>query len=100
MTTLFTLNKSWYDSAWLYEQLVFASEGDVVLLMEDAVLALGSPITLASFLAKCSSANIAVYALIDDVSTRGISNQYPSVNLLGYNGFVDLLIEADKQVAW
>lgn len=100
MSTLFTVNKSWYDTAWLYEQRVFASEGDVVLLMQDAVLGLNSRVALASFLAKCKAARIAVYAVRDDLKMRGIDNQYPQVELLDYEGFVELLIKANKQVAW
>ena len=48
MSTLFTVNKSWHNSVWLFEQLLFSSRGDVIVLIEDAVLALQSPITLGS----------------------------------------------------
>jgi len=100
LTTLFTVNQSWYNSAWLYEQLIFASEGDTIIFMEDAVLGLASPISLASFLAKCQAAKISVHAVGEDLAMRGIVNQYASVELLGYDEFVDLVVSTDKQVAW
>ena len=99
-TSLFTLSKSWHESTWLYESLVFASEGDAILLTQDAVLALQSPITLASFLAKCESISVGVYALQEDCSLRGVENQYPNIQLIDYKGFVELVIEHSKQVSW
>lgn len=80
--------------------MAFASEGDSILLIEDAVLALHSPITLGSFLAKCSSMRITVYALEDDVQLRGITNKYPSITMVNYSVYVDLIMSNDKQVAW
>lgn len=100
MSTLFTVRHSWQNRAALYEQLLFASNGDAVLLMQDAVLALQSPIAIASFLAKCRARGIVVYALDDDVRLRGIENKYTDVKKLDYAGFVDLVVQHDKQVAW
>jgi len=99
-TTLFTLSKSWHESTWLYEQLAFASEGDAILLTQDAVLALQSPITLASFQAKCGSISVGIFALQEDCRLRGIENQYSNIRLIDYQGFVDLVIEHQKQVSW
>lgn len=84
----------------MYEQLGFASAGDGLLLTQDAVLALQSKISLASFLAKCESAEVRVFALVDDCVLRGIDNQYPGIQLVDYAGFVGLVCEYDKQVAW
>ena len=100
MSTLFALNRSWHDTVWIFEQLAFASQGDSILLLEDAVLALHSPITLGSFVAKCGAMNISVYALKDDCLLRGIDNKYPSIALVGYGGYVDLVVAHEKQVAW
>ena len=99
-TTLFTLSKSWHESTWLYEQLAFASEGDAILLIQDGVLALQSPISLASFIAKCESLGIGVIALQDDCQIRGIDNQYANVRVVDYQGFVELVIDHPKQVSW
>ncbi len=100
MSTVFTLNKSWFNRPALYEQLAFASAGDAIVLIEDAVLALQSPISLASFLAKCERASINVYSLQGDCALRGIQTQYDSIESIDYSGFVTLVTKHDKQVAW
>ena len=99
-STLFTLTESWYQSPWIYEQMAFASDRDTILLMQDAVLALQSPITLASFVAKCNAIDVKVCALQNDCHLRGIDNQYPNIELIDYEGFVELVIQHSTQVAW
>jgi sulfur relay protein TusB/DsrH len=100
LSTLFVINRSWHDSVWLFEQLAFALPGDSILLVEDAVLALQSPVNLASFSAKCAALKIAVYALEDDCLLRGIDAQYDSIQMINYSGYVRLAIQHTKQVAW
>ena len=100
MSSLFTVNKSWHNHVWLFEQLLFASSGDAIVLMEDAVLALQSPITLGSFCAKCAAANITVYAQSEDCGLRGVENRYDKVTLISYAELVALVVVHDKQVAW
>lgn len=100
MSTLFTFHSSWHDTAWLYEQLGFAASGDAIVLLEDAVLALQSPITLASFLAKTEAQEVQVFALVEDMLVRGIESKFSEVKQIGYDGFVDLMTRHDKQVAW
>lgn len=97
---MFTLSKSWHEASWLYEQLGFASPGDSILLIQNGVLALQSKITLASFVAKCTAMQIKLFALKNDCTLRGIHNQYASIALIDYSGFVSLICEHDKQVAW
>ncbi len=94
------INRSWHEQVALFEPLCFAQSGDTILLLEDAVLAMQSPITLASFLAKCQANQISVAALLDDCRLRGIDNKYPQIDLVDYTGYVDLVIAHDKQVAW
>lgn len=94
------INRSWHDQVALFEPLCFAGAGDTILLLEDGVLALQSPITLASFLAKCEANQISVSALFDDCRIRGIDNKYPQINLVDYSGYVDLVVAHDKQIAW
>lgn len=94
------MSRSWHDNVWLFEQLAFASEGDALLLIEDAVLAAQSPLTLASFLAKCESRGVAAFVLQDDMQLRGISNQYTNLQPIDYAGFVDLTENYERQVAW
>lgn len=100
MTTLFTVSSSWHNAHWLFEQLAFACEGDAILLIEDGVLAAHSPITLGSFLGKCEMRGVSVYALADDCRLRGVDNKYAEIALVDYAGFVDLVSQHNKQVAW
>jgi len=100
LSTLFTLSRSWHDSVWLFEQLAFASKGDAVLLMQDAVLAIHSPLSLGSFLAKCQTNGIAAYCLQEDASLRGVDNKYSQIKLIDYAGFVELVALHKKQVSW
>ena len=79
---------------------MFASDGDAVILLEDAVLAIGSVVTLRSFLAKCQSQGVQVFALENDAVLRGIENRFDDVCMTDYAGFVELAVQHDKQVAW
>jgi tRNA 2-thiouridine synthesizing protein B len=80
--------------------MAFALSGDAILLIEDAVLALQSSVNLGSFSAKCAAMNIAVYALEDDCLLRGIDTQYDSIQMVDYSGYVKLVAQHAKQVAW
>ncbi len=94
------LIQSWHNSVAVYEQLAFASPGDTILLTQDAVLALQSQITLASFLAKCESLGVMVAALSEDCHLRGIKPHSALVTMIDYAGFVELVCKHDKQVSW
>ena len=100
MSTLFTISSAWHDSIWLHEQLAFANQDDAILLMQDGVLSTHSLVNLASFVAKCSTQNIKIYALTEDCLMRGVDNKYSEILLVDYAGFVELACEYDKQVAW
>lgn len=84
----------------MFEQLCFATSGDAILLIEDAVLAAHSPITLASFLAKCESRGVTVYVLQEDMQVRGVHNQYKQLKPVPYTGFVELTEKHERHVAW
>lgn len=98
--TLFTINSSWHDNVAVFEQLAFASPGDTILLTQDAVLALHSQVTLASFLAKCESIGVTVAALAEDCKLRGIKSHSPLVKIVDYSDFVNLVCKHDRQVSW
>jgi len=100
LSTVFTLSNAWHDSTWLFEQLAFASPNDAILLTQDAVLAAHSDICLGSFLAKCDLMNVSVFVLQEDCQMRGVDNKYAQLQFLTYSGFVDLVCQHDKQVAW
>ncbi len=100
MSTLFTIKESLFARSALYEQLFFACAGDSIVLMEDAVLALQSPIALSSFVAKANSFGIQVYAMASDVELRGVETKQPEIDIIDYDTLVDLVLNHDKQVAW
>ena len=100
MSTLFTIKESLFARSALYEQLFFASEGDSIVLMEDAVLALQSPIALSSFVAKANNFGICVYAMASDIELRGVEIKQSEVKVIDYDTLVDLVIDHDKQLAW
>ena len=100
MSSLMVLNRAWNEQVYLFEQLCFAQDGDAILLIEDAVLGLQSPIALASFLAKCQANNIKLFALADDCDLRGIDNKYADIELIDYDAYVGLVVTHQKQVAW
>lgn len=100
MSILFTISSSWHNAHDLYEKCAFAKSGDAILLLQDAVLATHSELTLASFVAKCNASDVSVYVLEDDLLLRGIENKYTQIEKINYAAFVELLTKHDKQVAW
>lgn len=100
MSTLFTVTKSWFDLPSLYEQIGYAAQGDSILLIQDAVLALHSPVALASFTAKAQLRGVQVFALEEDCQIRGIENKYDLVKCIDYAAFVVLVTKHSKQIAW
>ena len=100
MSSLICINQSWYREPWLFERLGHASHGDTIVLLEEAVVALQSPLTLGSFLAKCEARGVAVKAIIDDVQTHGVVSAYYSIELVDYARLVELAVQHDKQIAW
>lgn len=98
--TLITISKSIHDAVWLYERLAYASAGDGILLISEAVNDLNSSIALASFLAKANASGVSIFALKEDVAIRAVSCQYEEIGLVDYDEFVALCIRYDTQVAW
>ena len=94
------INGSWHDRVAVYEQMAFASPGDTILLAQEAVLALQSKITLASFIAKCEHLGVSVVALAEDCQLRGIKPHSRLIRMIDYAGFVALVCKHDKQVSW
>lgn len=94
------MSKSWHQSSWLYESLAFANEGDAILLLGDAVQCADAPITLASFVAKCGMQGVAVYVLESDMQLRGVGAPLQGIQVVDDTGFVNLVVEHQKQIAW
>ena len=95
---LHTLNKQSSDLV----QLCISALGpeDSLLLVEDAVYAAlgatGSPLDLAIL-----PAGIKLYALVEDLAARGISEKIPDVfTRITYRDFVTLSLACSKVVNW
>ncbi len=86
---LFIVNKSPFASKSFDSCLKIARKGDTILLIEDGVFAVQMDVYPAQ-------KGIALYALKADVEARGIN---PSVPVVDYEGFVDL-VEKDTVVSW
>ena len=100
MSSLITIKDSIHDRVWLYEAIGFASKGDAVLLIESAVSALHSNITLASFAAKCKRFDVSLYALQEDLTERGLALNLSGVTLITRREWLNLIDQFNKQVAW
>ena len=100
MKNLIVIKDSLHNSVWLYEALGYASQGDSILLVEDAVSALNNTLSLASFMAKCEAQESTVFALLDDIQMRGVDVDYDSVKLINADQLPDLVLAHQKQVAW
>jgi len=95
---LHTVNKSPFSHSGLETCLRFAGEGDVILLLEDGVLAAVSD-TSRSALIEEALKTIPVYAIDADVQARGLEKLIDGVKLASYADFVALL-EGHVSQAW
>lgn len=99
-TSLITLSRSIHEVTWLYEALGFASAGDAICLIGDAVAALRSPTMLASFIAKCKRYDVRVTALEVDVVARGIAEVAKGVELIDAGELGALTEQHRRTIAW
>ncbi len=88
---LHIVSKSPFSHDALQRCLAVLTPGDMLLLIEDGVLAHASPTPL------LPADGNAVFTLSADAAARGIS--LPA-NAVDYAGFVDLVARADKSVSW
>lgn len=100
MSTVYTMTKSLHQAPRLYANLFYASKGDAIVLMDAAVLALASDITLASFSAKCHVSGIRLVALKEDLAANQISVALDDVETVDMSSFVDIVEHYDKLLAW
>ncbi len=96
---LHTVNKSPYEKDSLQTCLDYAVEGSSILLIEDGVYAVIKGTAIAE---KISASQCKLYALEPDLKTRGIETDkiMDGVQLVGYDGFADLVAENDKVQSW
>lgn len=100
MSILHTVNKSPFEKQSLSSCIAHASNGDAILMIEDAVYGAVSGTAAASQLEE--NKNISIYALGPDLNARGLGEAKlaEGVSVVDYNGFVDLAIEHDKTQSW
>ena len=95
------VNKSPFDRTALESCIKHLSEGDSVLMIEDAVIGARKGSAAAAML-EGAMKNGAVYALAADLSARGITPEQtvPGTQIVDYGGFVDLVTQYDRTVSW
>ena len=71
--------------------LAGVADGDAVLLLGDGVYAASD--------ARLSDIDVPVVAIDEDVDARGVALG-PSVDSVGYDGFVALVVAHDASVTW
>ena len=101
MTTLHTINKSPYERVAMASAFGHVRAGDAVLMLEDGVLGARKGGTFATSLAGAGTA-CAVYALGPDLEARGMKpdDLAAGVQVVGYDGFVDLVANHARVCAW
>ncbi len=94
MPILHTVNKSPFLTTTLESCLRLAQPGSTILLIEDGVYALLSPLLN-------EYSNLSFYALAADVQARGLSDRLPAhIQLVDDQGFVQLTVEHDRVESW
>ena len=98
---LHTVNKSPYSSKSLETCVGYALAGDTILLIEDGVFAAAKGGS-AEATVKQGQESAKVYALGPDLKARGIAADklVEGVEVVGYDGFVELAASADKVQNW
>ncbi|WP_298428375.1 sulfurtransferase complex subunit TusB [Rhodoblastus sp.] len=101
MSTLHTVNKSPYERNAMTSCLGHVSAGDLVLLIEDGVLAARKGGSFAQALNAAKGA-CKIYVLAPDLAARGIGagDVLEGVETVDYGGFVDLAASATRVCAW
>ena len=96
MTALHIVNRSPHQGDALATALALLTEGDALLLIEDAVIAASAGHPSAASIAAC---NCAVFALEADLSARGLTAASP-VTSIDYSGFVELTVRHNTLRHW
>ncbi len=101
MSTLHTVNKSPFERSSLHSCLGHIAAGDAVLMIEDGVLGARKG-SVAASMVQAALKNSKVYALAPDLAARGIKPQdvIDGIELVEYSGFVDLVTQHGRTVAW
>lgn len=100
MSMLHTINKSPFMNNSLASCLRFAGEDSAILFIEDGVYAALKGTEVSSLVEEAAK-KLKVYALAPDLAARGVQDRVlDGVQLVDYEGFVDLAVEYPKVNAW
>lgn len=91
---LFTVNKSPFSTNHLASALRIAPTGAPILLYEDGVYAAAEG-TQSAALVKQALASHPIYALQADLEARGIHKVLEGIQVVNYDGFVELVEQHD-----
>jgi tRNA 2-thiouridine synthesizing protein B len=95
---LYTINKSPLMFGNLKSVLRVASEGEPILLYEDGVYAAAAG-AASKDLAQQALAQHPVYALQADLEARGLASLVEGIQVVNYDGFVEL-VEQHHVIPW
>jgi tRNA 2-thiouridine synthesizing protein B len=97
---LHTVNKSPFEKNALESCLSHARDGSAVLLIEDGIYGALKGTTVSDTV-KAAMGRLHVYALWPDIEARGMQDRViEGVKLIGYDGFVDLVVEHNTVQSW
>ncbi len=101
MAMLHIVNKSPFEKVTFESCLNHVSEGDSVLMIEDAAVGAIDGTAFADKL-KSAMAKVKVYVLAGDLTARGLSEDklIDGINTVDYAGFVDLTTGNETTQSW
>ena len=101
MATLHTVNKSPFERNALESCLRLAKAGSSVLLFEDGVIGAMRDTRFSEKITQAMK-DFSFYVLGPDIKARGLSNDrvIDGIQVVDYNGFVDLTTEHDTVQSW
>lgn len=99
MATLHLLSHSPFADGRLASCLHMLTAGDALLLCGDAVYALQSGTAQREAL-ELMPDSVALYGLDEDIGARGLDALPPRLQVVGYEGFVELCCHYDRTNSW
>jgi tRNA 2-thiouridine synthesizing protein B len=101
MAMLHIVNKSPFERNSLQSCIDYAKDGAAVILTEDAVYGAMQGTSVADAV-KGAMGKVSFYVLGPDVKARGMDEAkvIDGINVVGYDGFVDLVAEKDNVQSW
>ena len=101
MNMLHTVNKSPFENSSVASCISMCAKSSSILFIEDAVISVMKSTKFAEMI-ESSLKDFKIYALKPDLEARGLSlnNVIEGVEIIGYEGFVDLTTEHDSVQSW